>query len=575
MAQETLTRQVGRSALLVLMGTLASACGGGGGGGGGVVVPPPPPSGETVTVSGVITFDRIPFSPQPDQGLTPNSPVRSPARQVVVEAIDPGRVVLASTVTDLSGNYSLEVPAQRDMRIRAKAQMLKTDAAPTWNFAVRNNMNGDALWALESSLFNSGSEDSTHNLNAGTGWGGSSYTGTRAAAPFAILDTVFQAKELILSASPNAVFPPLDLFWNPTNRQSDQFCPDNGDIGTTSYVVFGQGGLDSCNVTGVSGIYVLGNFTVGDTDEFDQHVIAHEFGHYVEHRFSRSDSIGGDHGFGDKLDLRVAFGEGWGNAYSAMVLSDPLYRDSAAGISQDFNFSLEDDSGDNEGWYSEFSVGEILWDVFDTDSPTELADTVSLGFEPIFMVMTGRQIQTAALTSIFSFADALIDENGAEASGIRALLTQERIFGTDEFGAGETNSGGDGDIPPIYIPITLNAPTPALVCSRSDAHNTSANKLGNRRFFVLDNPSSRLVSVQVNGTVNPGDTNSIAATDPDVYVFRQGELVNFGDSADEGVEVIDQFPLQPGRYVIEVYDFDVRTAATDQPRCMTVQLTGI
>ena len=31
-----------------------------------------------------------------------------------------------------------------------------------------------------------------------------------------------------------------------------------------------------------------------DTDEFDQHVIAHEFGHYIEHNFSRADNIGGE-----------------------------------------------------------------------------------------------------------------------------------------------------------------------------------------------------------------------------------------------------------------------------------------
>jgi hypothetical protein len=498
-----------------------------------------------------------------------------PARQVVVEARDASGAVLASTVTDLSGNYSLSVPAQQDIRIVAKAQMLKTGAAPTWNFAVRNNTRGDALYELRGSVFNSGTEDSTRNLNAPTGWGGSSYTGTRAAAPFAILDTVFQAKELILSASPNAVFPPLDLFWSPNNRPRDPFCPDGGDIGTTSYVVFPEGETDDCNATVANGIYVLGDFTIGDTDEFDRHVIAHEFGHFVEHRFSRSDSIGGDHGFGDKLDLRVAFGEGWGNAYSAMVLSDPLYRDSNFGISQDSHFNLESDETTDDGWYSEFSVGEILWDVFDTDSPTEIVDTVSLPFGSIFAVMTGRQIETAALTSIFSFADALIDENDAEAAGIRELLTQERISGNDEFGAGETNGGGDADIPPIYVPITLNDPTPVLLCSRSDAGNTSANKLGNRRFLILDNPSSRLVSVQVNGALNPADTNSVAATDPDVFVFGQGERVAFGRSEVEGVELIEPFQLEPGRYVIEVYDFGVTNNADTRPRCMTVQLTGM
>ena len=65
-----------------------------------------------------------------------------------------------------------------------------------------------------------------------------------------------------------------------------------------------------------------------DTDEFDQHVIAHEFGHYIENNFSRADNIGGSHGLGDKLDPRVAFGEGFGYAFAAIVLNDPVARDS-------------------------------------------------------------------------------------------------------------------------------------------------------------------------------------------------------------------------------------------------------
>ena len=233
------------------------------------------------------------------------------------------------------------------MRIRARAQMAKTDAAPTWTFSVRNNTNSDALYVLDGENFDSGAASSTRNLRATSGWGGASYTGARAAAPFAILDTVYQAKELILTAAPTAAFPELNLFWSTQNRPASPFCPDDGNIGTSSYVVFGSDNLDGCNRPGADGIYVLGEFSsTGDTDEFDQHVIAHEFGHYFEDRFSRSDSIGGDHGGGDRLDLRLAFGEGWGNAYSAMSLNDPAYRDSQQGVSSDFGFNLETDRHD-------------------------------------------------------------------------------------------------------------------------------------------------------------------------------------------------------------------------------------
>src|SRR5690606_27959984 len=77
--------------------------------------PSPPaaaPDGPTVTVRGTITFDRIPFGATAGDGLDPDNPVVSPAREVVVEAIDANNrsTVLASTVTDASGAYALVVP---------------------------------------------------------------------------------------------------------------------------------------------------------------------------------------------------------------------------------------------------------------------------------------------------------------------------------------------------------------------------------------------------------------------------------------------------------------------------------
>ena len=374
-------------AAAVALALLAACSGGGGGGDDGGGQP------TNVVINGRITFDRIPFSATAGQGLTPTAPMVSPARQVIVEAIDAGNnAVLATTSTDTAGDYSLTVPASRNLFIRAKAQMLKTGTAPTWDFSVRNNTNGDALYALDGSASSSGTTNSTRDLRAPSGWGTTSYTGTRAAAPFAILDTVFRAKELVLTAASTQAFPALSLFWSTTNKPAGPFCPDNGNIGTSSYVVFGATDTDECTVPnlGVTGIYVLGDFTQGDTDEFDQHVIAHEWGHYFEDRFSRSDSIGGSHGGGDQLDLRVAFGEGWGNAYSGMTLNDPFYRDSFSGVSQDFGINLESDAsgtGNPEGWFSEFSVGEILWDIF--DGAGEAGDTVALGFPPIFAAMTG------------------------------------------------------------------------------------------------------------------------------------------------------------------------------------------
>jgi hypothetical protein len=538
-----------------------------------------PPGLGNVVLSGEITFDRIPFRTLPARGLNPNQPVVSPARQVIVEAVNPNppnAVIGTATRTDLRGRYTLEVPMNTNLRVRAHARLLKTGAPPTWDFRVRNNANGNALYVLQSSATNSGVNPPPLNLHAASGWTGAAYTAERAAAPFAIIDTVLQAKQLILTANAGTDFPALDLFWSNENRAATPFCPSDGNIGTSSYVRFGTppNDVDECTPPqqGFDGIYILGDFAAvnGDTDEFDQHVVAHEFGHYIEDQFSRSDSIGGPHGGGDRLDLRVAFGEGWGNSYSGMTLADPSYRDSQSGVTDDFGFNMETDNQVAEGWFSELSVGELLWDIF--DSGVEPGDTVALGFGPIFSVMTGSQTTTDALTSVFPFARQIRASNASSSAAISTLLTGEAISGTDDFGAGENNNGGDATVLPVYRDITLNTPL-AGICSRSTSGADGSNKLGNRRFLRFVNNATRLVTISATGAAP--NAQSVAATDPDIFVLQRGVFVAVGESGAPGAETIPQFSLPAGTFIIEVYDFDIEGAGpTAQPRCMTVSITG-
>ena len=557
---------------LASVGLILSGCGGGSGGGGS-------PTPGAVTVSGKITFDRVPFKAILGTGLNPTAATQAPARLVVVEALDASGAVLTSTTTNDTGDYSVSVAPNTNIVIRAKAQMLKTGTAPTWNFRVLNNTNSDALYALDSSSFNSGTAASTHNLNAPSGWGTTSYNDTRAAAPFAILDTVYSARQLILSAAANTAFPDLNLYWSDTNKPTQGiFCPDSGDIGTTFYT--GPGTDDECTSPNplLEGIYILGDFTQGDTDEFDQHVIAHEFGHYVEDRLARSDSIGGAHNPGERLDLRVAYSEGWGDAYSGMVLNDPVYRDSFSGIDDDGGFNLESDTAQVHGWYSESSVGGILWDIFDPAG--ESGDTVALGFAPIYSVLIGSQVTSDALTSIFQFAAALRDANPASVTGINALLSRESIAtGSDAFASAETNNGGSATALPIYASIAV-AQAPQIICTSASAGSMDLDKLGNRRFLRLDIPSSMTVTIMATGTVDPLNASSQQATDPDIFLFRRG----FFQRSESTPAQADPFPrsetmsnvaLTAGVYVIEVYDFNLRNTGTSTtPHCMTVSVTG-
>jgi len=125
-----------RAWLLGPLLALQAACGGGGGGGDGGTVPPP----SAGTVSGRVTYDRVPFSSNVGNGLEYLATFQSPVRQAIVELLDGSSgAVLATTVTDPAGNYSFAAPANTRVQVRVKAQsrVQATSSQPaSWNLAV-------------------------------------------------------------------------------------------------------------------------------------------------------------------------------------------------------------------------------------------------------------------------------------------------------------------------------------------------------------------------------------------------------------------------------------------------------
>jgi len=268
-----------------------------------------------VQISGKVTYDRVPHTSA--SGLDYANTIVKPVRGAVIEAVSGTGEVLASRVLDDSGSYALTVDANIDFRLQVKSQLLAEGTAK-WDFNVTDNTQGNQLYALQGALASSGSLGrQTRNLHAPHGWTGRSYSGERAAAPFAILDSLYLAVKAFNDIDPNIEFPRLEVRWSEKNK-SIIGNKALGQIGTSAYFPDIDGGT----------IYLLGE-DGRDTDEYDPHVILHEWGHYFEHRLSRTDSIGGLHSLNDRLDPRVAFSEGWGNALSAILTGDPIYRDSS------------------------------------------------------------------------------------------------------------------------------------------------------------------------------------------------------------------------------------------------------
>ncbi len=499
-----------------------------------------PAAAGNTNVTGNITFARVPFATDaqdPNRGLWYAGPVQQPARGVIVRALNAStQAVLATASTDDLGNYSLSVASNTNINIQVVARMLRdnTQALPRWDVRVQDGDTGNNPYTyIDPMSFNS-SAGTAHNVAIPTGISAAGGApGARPSGPFAVLDTIYQGIQTIRGVAPTTNFPALIVSWGNVNNST--FFSS----GPTQYIE-------------------LTSNLAADTDEFDQHVIAHEFGHYIEHNFSRADNIGGAHGRGDKLDPRVAFGEGFGYAFAGIVLNDPVARDSG-NDNGDFwsgNFNVETNPPtsmvgapfDDYGcWCSESSVYSILWDLY--DSAADANDGIAMGFAPMWEVLIGAQRITPAYTTIFSFISALKTARPADAGAINTLVSAQNIDATsiDAFATGETHvptNVSAADVLPLYTTITASG-TPVVVRNVNDAG--IYNKVGNHRFLRFTPTSSGSITV----TLNSSNPNS---PDPDFRMQRAGTFLLIEEDPPPQPETGSVSVTNGTTYILDVYD---------------------
>jgi hypothetical protein len=440
-------------------------------------------SESKIKISGKVSFDLISFNTA-GTALDFNKKNISPAKGIVVEAINTSGITIADGTTNEKGEYSLEVNQNTDVKIRVSAKMIMTGNA-NWNVQVSDNTNlidkKHPLYISESSLFFT-SQDATKDFYLPAGSNGLE-NGVSSSAPFAILDAVYDAIQTVVAIDPNTTFPPLEIHWSPNNNAS-QGCWTDGDIVTSFYLKIIDDNTSNCRSNLDVGqykdkIYILGRI---DTDEYDRHVIIHEWGHYFEENFSRSDSIGGLHSPSKKLDLNLAFSEGWSNALAAIVTQDTIYKDSIGDNSYE-SFDIESGGFNNNGWYSEASIQEIIYDIYDSD--TENHDDISVGFEPIYSTLTSANfINNDYQANIYSFAGILKNQlSQPERLKVDNLMNAEQIFGVGIEASGEINDGGIESTLPIYETIYANS-GPEVLCLYNE-YGTS-NTLGNVKYVIFE-----------------------------------------------------------------------------------------
>jgi len=489
----------------------------------------PEPEGQGLKISGTVTYDRVPVKVG-NYGMISldysNIKINS-IKHVIIKALNENEQVLYQTTSDSEGKYSLYVPKNTKIKIRVYATMFKENR---WDVSVVDNTNLKANYVIEGALHDSGSSPSLRNLHASSGWDGTGYVGTRDAAPFAILDSVNTVMQKVVSVNSDVNFPKLTVNWSVNNVAAG---------GESSL-----GQIVTSNYDGESNLWILGDAN-SDTDEYDDHIIIHEWGHFFEDKFSRSDSIGGPHSSGDALDIRVAFGEGFGNALSAIATDNPLYFDTS-GFNQSSGWAMNIESApaENPGWFSEASVQRILYDLY--DKKDDGTDRLHLGFAPIFNAMVNKERNTPAFTSIFSFIHALKSENAEESYKIDEVVAGEKIATIhDAYGNYRSNSANGTYTTPIYRDLKVGR---WLTQCNQNTYGVY-NKLGNRTFIK--------VRIDRAGIYNfDAQPYGRDIGDPDIEIYKaQYPFESMGMSPLEGSSSDTlSINLAPGNYLVEVYD---------------------
>jgi hypothetical protein len=288
--------------------------------------------------------------------------------------------------------------------------------------------------------------------------------------------------------------------------------------------------------------------------------------------------------------MRVAFSEGFANAFSAMVLDDPLYRDSF-GSSQgdDFHFSVESTLSEVPGWYNEASIQRIAWDLF--DATNDGADAVAIGYAPMLDVFRNELLDGVPLTSLFSFNTALKQRAGVPDAAVDQLVEAEGFAGSslgivsttmNAYATTETHSGvapASADLVlPVYSPITVGG-APVRVCAADGVETAggfvegSYNKLGNRRFLRFSVAGPRTIQVTVTCDASDATCLGTPVPDPD-FVVSQASSATFAETARQRIEDLS-IANASGDYVLEVYDWshvDISATLRRGRTCVTVTI---
>lgn len=445
----------------------------------------------------------------------------NPIRHAEVRVTNSEGSIIQCGETDASGNFSLQLPSN--------------GSTATLTVASRSDNNFVKVYILNNptnNSFHGVSTNITLDRSKSAGILTASATGNVAGGAFNILDKILDANEFLrtntescgatFSCTAFTVAPLVYTYWSPGVNPGRYF-----GIGPLSFYLPERNEL-----------YILGgsngDIDNSDTDHFDNTIILHEYGHYIENRYSITNSPGGEHNGDNILDPRLAWGEAWANFFQVQVTGIPFYRDTFGtplGTNGVFvNENLESGSADTpteaeEGNFREFSVTRALVDLLDADDGSA-PDDIQATFEEFWSVFTASSGSFADTNQRFRAPGLFWTLQSVLSGGTdwtTVLGAEEQLVGIDNFG--NTLSNGTA------CPVTIQAENvPGALPNNNpgrqpeDGSFINSNMFKSNDFYRIDHTGGNL-SVQMTYTTTPGN-----AADIDIYLYREDYVFGYESS---------------------------------------------
>jgi hypothetical protein len=468
----------------------------------------PPDNVPTQMISGKAYYQKIDVT---DAGLDFKNPVMIPIRNARVEVYSASsQSVVAVSQTDLRGRFSVPVPQEPNLSVRVISRLRSLD------LRVADNTNASALYGVATDV--DGREPRTDVVVIDR---------SRVSGAFNILEVLQRANDIVRIGDPSIAPPPVTIFWSTKNTNKNGN-PEQGFIGISHFE------------PATNRAFILGDRNV-DSDEFDDSVIAHEYGHMLAAKFSRDDSPGGASHIGDMLDPRIAWSEGWANFFSSVVRNDSVWRDSngpnGANI---YRFDIEENipAGDNPGYWSESSVDGLLWDLYDEHD--DASDGVAYPFSLIWSSFT--DLREDYFVYLPFFLEHFLNRFPAATDNLGKMVQARSI-----------------DFQPNVRPSVTNPfPTPLNGTSVSgyvDSLTTRRPNLVTSSHFYSFTTTGGAASIRLD-IIGLGPGGNPNFNDLDIFLMDStGRALSRSDNGLNGQSELISMRLREGKYMIEIRSY--------------------